>query len=248
MARRKRKPKSTAAERSPRGDSKSVAGVRIIGGRFRGRRIHYTGDARTRPMKDRLREAIFNLVGPSIRGKHALDLFAGTGALALEALSRGAGRATLIEQHHPTANVIRRNVAELGVETQAEVVAANVFIWGKMESGLFSLSRSSKPTGCNPWAYEPPRGESVLAQVPITPVPWVVFCSPPYDFYVSRTAEMLELIEGLIGSAPAESVFVVEADARFDFRLLPDPGAWNVRSYPPAVAGIFRKKQLFSPG
>ena len=229
MARRKRKPKSTAAERSPRGDSKSVVGVRIIGGRFRGRRLHYTGDARTRPMKDRLREAIFNLVGPSIRGKHALDLFAGTGALGLEALSRGAGRATLIEQHHPTADVIRRNVVELGVETRAEVVAANVFIWEKMRAGLFSPDPATDGARSVP-ATIPPHS------------PWVVFCSPPYDFYVSRTAEMLELIEGRIGSAPAESIFVVEADARFDFRLLPDPEAWNVRSYPPAVVGIFRKK------
>lgn len=247
MAQRKRKPKSNAADRSRDGDSKSVSGVRIIGGRFRGRRLHYNGDIRTRPMKDRLREAIFNLVGPSIRGKHALDLFAGTGALALEALSRGASRATLIEQHHPTASTIRQSVVELDVEARAEVVAANVFIWCKMEMGknggeLFSPSRSSKPTGHNGLADEPPRGESVIAQVPITPVPWVVFCSPPYDFYISRTAEMLELIEELIGSAPAESIFTVEADARFDFQLLPDPEAWNVRSYPPAVVGIFRKQ------
>ncbi len=238
MARQKRKPKSTAAERSPRGNSKSVAGVRIIGGRFRGRRLHYTGDARTRPMKDRLREAIFNLVGPSIRGKHALDLFAGTGALGLEALSRGAGRATLIEQHHPTADVIRRNVAELDVETRAEVVAANVFIWEKMGAGLVSLGATDAGP---PLAVEKEPQSRIRS-------PWVVFCSPPYDFYVSRTAEMLELIEGLLGSAPTESIFVVEADARFDFQLLPDPGAWNVRSYPPAVVGILRKKQPFSPG
>ncbi len=53
---------------------------------------------------------------------------------------------------------------------------------------------------------------------------------------------MLELIAGLIQAAPGGSVFVVEADARFDFGRLPDPQAWNVRSYPPAVVGIFRKE------
>ena len=162
-------------------------------------------------MKDRLREAIFNLIGPSIRGKHALDLFAGTGALALEALSRGADRATLIEQHHPTANIIRQNIAALGVEGQAEVVAANVFIW---------FRRGMAPTDN----------------------PWVVFCSPPYDFYLDRVDEMLELIAGLIQSAPPESVLVVEADARFDFQKLPDPPAWDVRPYPPAMVGIYRKE------
>ena len=94
-------------------------------------------------MKDRLREAIFNLIGPAIRGKHAVDLFAGTGALALEAISRGAERATLIEQHHPTANVIRQNIAALGVQQQAEVVAGNVFIWWKKQRGVCAGTRSS---------------------------------------------------------------------------------------------------------
>ena len=84
-------------------------------------------------MKDRLREAIFNLIGPAIRGRHAVDLFAGTGALALEALSRGAEHATMIEQHHPTANIIRQNIATLAVQQQADVVPANVFIWWKMQ-------------------------------------------------------------------------------------------------------------------
>jgi len=167
-------------------------------------------------MKDRLREAIFNLIGPSIRGKHAVDLFAGTGALGLEAISRGADLATLIEQHHPTANVIRQSIASLGVQ-QAEVIAANVFIWWKMQSvGMAPVLSADKP--------------------------WAVFCSPPYDFYVGRADEMLELIAGLIQSAPVESVFVVEADPRLDFQTLPDPQAWDVRSYLPAVVGIYRKE------
>jgi 16S rRNA (guanine966-N2)-methyltransferase len=167
-------------------------------------------------MKDRLREAIFNLIGPAIRGKHAIDLFAGTGALALEALSRGAERATLIEQHNPTANLIRQNIAELGLDRQAEVVVGNTFVWWQRQSGLQGATVGSNDK------------------------PWVVFCSPPYDFYVERTAEMLDLIAGLIGAAPAESLFVVEADARFDLGQLPDPQAWDVRAYPPAVVGLLR--------
>lgn len=178
---------------------------------MRGRRIHYSGDERTRPMKDRLREAIFNLIGPDIQGKHALDLFAGTGALAFEALSRGAARATLIERHFPTAAAIRRTAAELGLAEQAEVVAADVFLWKIKGSGVFNSTA------------------------------WAVFCSPPYDFYVSRDAEMLKLIEGLVRSAPAGSIFVVESDARFDFGRLPEAASWAVRSYPPAVIGIYRK-------
>jgi 16S rRNA (guanine966-N2)-methyltransferase len=159
-------------------------------------------------MKDRLREAIFNRIGSAIQGKHAVDLFAGTGALGLEALSRGAAGATLIEQHFPTAKIIRQNVAALGVEAVARVVTASAFIWQQRRPEL-------------------------------GPAPWVVFCSPPYDFYVERREEVLRLIGGLMESAPAGSIFVVESDRRFDFALLPEAEAWDVRSYPPAVVGIY---------
>lgn len=161
-------------------------------------------------MKDRVREAVFNLVGPSIRAKHALDLFAGTGALGLEAISRGALEATLIEQHAPTAAVIRKNVAELGIESICHVVTANVFFWARQRPEL-------------------------------GPAPWIVFCSPPYDFYVDRTDEMLDLLGCLIERAPPESIAVVECDARFDPSTLSESDAWDVRSYPPAVVGVYRK-------
>ena len=87
--------------------------MRIVGGKYRGRQIRYDGDARTRPMKDRVREAVFNLVGPAVKGTIVWDLFGGTGAMALEALSRGADRATIVERRFPTADVIRENVSRL---------------------------------------------------------------------------------------------------------------------------------------
>jgi 16S rRNA (guanine966-N2)-methyltransferase len=232
MAKRSKKPNVTAGGRMSGGVVRPPAGLRIIGGQFRGRRLHYSGDLRTRPMKDRLREAIFNLIGPDIRGKHAIDLFAGTGALALEAVSRGAGRATLVEQHNPTADIIRQNIAELGVQQRAEVVVGNTFIWWKLQNKPISDPAS---LGVTP------------ASLRFDDTPWAVFCSPPYDFYVERTDEMLELLTGLIGAAPQESVFVVEADGRFDVQRLPDAQAWDVRTYQPAVVGIFRK-ELRNPG
>ena len=78
---------------------------------------------------------------------------------------------------------------------------------------------------------------------PLPAEPWAMFCSPPYDFYVERQAEMLALIEALIRAAPPESVFAVEADERFDYGLLPRPEQWDVRTYPPAVMGIMRLDQ-----
>ncbi|HIQ22133.1 MAG TPA: hypothetical protein EYH34_12995 [Planctomycetes bacterium] len=188
----------------------SPVGLRIIGGRFRGRKLAYSGDRRVRPMKDRIREAVFNLIGPDVVGKHAIDLFAGTGALALEALSRGAARATLIEQHRPTVRLAMANVRALGVESLCRLVEGDVFVWHR-------------------------RGP------PLGPTPWLVFCSPPYDFYTHRLDDMLQLLGGLIASAPAESVFVVEADRRFDWSCLPHPDRWDVRSYRRAWIGIYRK-------
>jgi 16S rRNA (guanine966-N2)-methyltransferase len=112
-------------------DDGPVVGLRIIGGTLRGRRLQYSGDLRTRPMKDRVREAVFNLLGPGVKGSHAIDLFAGTGALGLEAISRGAARATMIERHLPTTRLIEQNAAALGVASQVEVVFGDAFTWVK---------------------------------------------------------------------------------------------------------------------
>ena len=160
-------------------------------------------------MKDRVREAVFNLIGPSVRGLHAIDLFAGTGALGLEALSRGAATATFVERHFPTAATIQRNVAELGVADRATILPANVLLWSRRMPDL--------PSGL-----------------------WLVFCSPPWDLFVNERDAMLALLDALIDAAPPASQFVVEADERFDLRLLPRPDEWQIRAYPPAIVGILR--------
>jgi 16S rRNA (guanine(966)-N(2))-methyltransferase RsmD len=188
--------------------------LRVIGGRLRGRKIAYTGDFRTRPMKDRVREALFNLLGPSVQGSHALDLFAGTGALGIEALSRGANRATFFEKHFPTAELLGKSLAELGLLEQGEVIAGDTFL---------QVRRMRRDGPC-------------FAVVE----PWAIFCSPPYDFYVDRRDEVLKLLDDLLAQAPLRSVVIVEADRRFDFTQLPHPDEWRVRDYNPAVVGIYR--------
>lgn len=163
-------------------------------------------------MKDRVREALFNLLGPDVRGKHAIDLFAGTGALGFEAISRGAARATLIERHFPTARVIRQNMADLGVESQCHVFAADAFLW-------FRQQQASNP--------------DLLAGQP-----WLILCSPPFDFFVDRLPEMHRLLAELLRAAPVTSLMAVEADQRFDWTTLQDLGDWDIRRYPPALLGI----------
>jgi len=95
--------------------------VRIIAGTHRGRRIAAPAGAATRPTADRVREAMFSIIGP-VDGLDVLDLFAGSGALGLEALSRGAASATLVERARPALACIRSNAASLGLEDRVRVV------------------------------------------------------------------------------------------------------------------------------
>jgi 16S rRNA (guanine966-N2)-methyltransferase len=95
--------------------------VRIIGGRHRGRRLNFSPGRGLRPTPDRVRETLFNWLQGEIRGAGCLDLFAGSGALGLEALSRGAARLCAVEQNRPVAQRLRDNIALLAEDSVAEV-------------------------------------------------------------------------------------------------------------------------------
>jgi 16S rRNA (guanine966-N2)-methyltransferase len=95
--------------------------VRIVGGRLGGRRLVAPHDAATRPTADRVREALFSILGP-LDGERVLDLYAGTGALALEALSRGALSAVLVESRKQALDAMDANVAALGASSEVVIV------------------------------------------------------------------------------------------------------------------------------
>ena len=95
--------------------------MRIIAGEFRGRRLAAV-KGRIRPTSDRVREAIFNILGPVVVEAKVLDLFAGTGALSLEALSRGAREAVLVEDQGTALGILRRNLGALGLESRTRVL------------------------------------------------------------------------------------------------------------------------------
>jgi 16S rRNA (guanine966-N2)-methyltransferase len=116
--------------------AQEATALRIVGGHFRGRKLQYAGDKRVRPMKDRVREALFNLLGPAVKGLFAIDLFGGTGALALEAISRGAVGALIVERHIPTAKVIRQNITMLELDEVATLVVADTFAWSRRDVNL----------------------------------------------------------------------------------------------------------------
>jgi 16S rRNA (guanine966-N2)-methyltransferase len=95
--------------------------MRVIGGEFRRRTLQSLPGLDVRPTPDRLREALFNILAPRIEHTTFTDLYAGTGAVGIEALSRGAARAIFVEQKHAAAKTIRDNLRALGIENRAEV-------------------------------------------------------------------------------------------------------------------------------
>lgn len=124
-----------AGKGSGKGPGKSAPGraqpgkVRIIGGRWRGTRLNVADAPGLRPTSDRVRETLFNWLQPMLPGARALDLFAGSGALGLEALSRGAAGAVLVERDPALAAELRALAARLPGGEAAQVVQADALAW-----------------------------------------------------------------------------------------------------------------------
>src|SRR5574337_687564 len=95
--------------------------MRVIAGEFRSRKLKSLAGLTTRPTPDRLRESLFNIRAPRVAGATFIGAYAGTGAVGIEALSRGADRAIFIEKNRAAVEVIRDNLRSLGVENRAEV-------------------------------------------------------------------------------------------------------------------------------
>jgi 16S rRNA (guanine966-N2)-methyltransferase len=102
--------------------------LRIIGGEWRGRRIRFPGEGGIRPTPDRVRETLFNWLMAHVAGSRCLDLFAGSGALGLEALSRGAAHATFIERERSNVTSLRETTALLA-PGRSTVIEADALAW-----------------------------------------------------------------------------------------------------------------------
>ena len=100
--------------------------MRVVAGRFSRRRLRSMRGCETRPMLGRMRQRLFDILQGSVEGSVFADLYAGTGAVGIEALSRGAERAIFVESSPRAAGVIRRNLSSLGVRERADVRVASV--------------------------------------------------------------------------------------------------------------------------
>lgn len=159
--------------------------MRIIAGTLRSRPLKAPPGLSTRPTSDRLRETLFNVLALRIEGAAFLDLYAGSGAVGLEALSRGAAKATFVERAPAALKVLRGNLERLGITTGALVRAQSV--------GAFLRSAANA-------SPKPEKNE-------------VVFLDPPYDA-VDEYAATLRTIGGDAAAILADSAMVVAEHRR----------------------------------
>jgi len=123
--------------------------MRIIAGAFGGRRLR-APRGKVRPSGERLREAWFSILGAQLAGARVLDLFAGSGALGLEALSRGASHADFVERHRPSLDALRANIAALGVGAQCTVHRADALPFtATLTPGTYDVVFADPPYASN---------------------------------------------------------------------------------------------------
>ena len=127
--------------------------MRVIAGKFRSRQLKSLRGTALRPTSDRLRETLFNVIADRVEGSRFLDVFAGTGAVGIEALSRGAREVLFIENHGPAAALIEKNLESLGLRAEARVFALDA---------LRGLQRLAGEAAAEPKDYD------------------IVFLDPPY--------------------------------------------------------------------
>lgn len=191
--------------------------LRIIAGSMRGRKIQYNGDPAIRPMKERTRESVFNLLGGDLSNTIALDLFGGTGILAMESISRGSVKATVLELSRPAVSTIVENLKLLKLDQQIQVLNVDTLRWLR---GFATIMRT--------WPA----------------LPWVVYCCPPYRMWHESTERLTEGIVALYEASPAGSFFVCETEQDFDVRQHIPSIEWDVRPYKPAFIAIGQKPPI----
>jgi 16S rRNA (guanine(966)-N(2))-methyltransferase RsmD len=163
--------------------------MRVIAGLYRSRQLKSLNTSKLRPTSDRLRETLFNVLSPKISGAHFLDLFAGTGAVGIEALSRGAATALFVENHPPAAKLIRENLASLKIAGPASVLAMDA------HSALEKLQKRQIQES-QPFAYD------------------FIFLDPPY-----AAADEYLRVMNFLSAAPfvsANTVVIAEHARKFE--------------------------------
>ena len=145
--------------RSVRTPGKGVGQVRIIGGKWRGTRLPVPDRPGLRPTSDRVRETLFNWLQPVLPGARVLDLFSGSGALGLEAISRGAAHAQLVEADPGLAQALADSVRRLDAADAVAIHRGDALAWVRSDAGPFDIVFVDPPFAAGMW-------EAVIAALP----------------------------------------------------------------------------------
>ncbi|OWK37949.1 RsmD family RNA methyltransferase [Fimbriiglobus ruber] len=175
--------------------------VRIVAGTLRGRKITCMVHPGMRPTPQMVREALFSILGNAVPGRVFYDVFAGTGVVGLEAVSRGATRAALLEQNTRQAADIQKYAELFGVADKVQVLKADAYRWAER--------------------WVPPIGGPVN----------LFLSPPFPDLQGEKLDAFSKLVTDLLAKAPDESVLVIQAEDGFPVDALPDLPAWDVRAY-----------------
>jgi len=127
--------------------------IRVVAGTAKGRRLRLVPGEGTRPVRDQVKEALFNILAPQIGGCSFLDLFAGTGSVGIEALSRGASQSTFVEKDPRAIATIRDNLEHTGLSDRAKVIQGDVFaVIGAGSKDQFDLVYVAPPQYSRLWS------------------------------------------------------------------------------------------------
>ena len=175
--------------------------VRIIAGEFRGRRLLAPKTDATRPITDRVKQSLFDILAPLIEGSTVYDTFAGTGSMGLECLSRGATRVVFFEADRSAVALLQRNIATLDVADRSRIIAGDLFRWFETNSAE-ALARTD-----------------------------LIFLDPPYRFLRERPEDLRRLATRMIESHLKPTGTIVFRHSAQDELHLPGLERTDLRTY-----------------
>lgn len=186
--------------------------MRIIAGEFRSRSILPPATGATRPITDRAKQSLFDILSPHVEGARVYDCFAGTGSMGLECLSRGAAHATFFEADRSAAALLRKNIAALGVRGRSTTIDRDLFKW---------FDASPPP---------PPERRAAL-----------IFLDPPYRFLVEQPAPLRRLAAKIAEAHLTTDGVVIFRHDEKDHLDLPPLRTVDQRTYGGMVIELMRR-------
>lgn len=189
--------------------------MRIIAGEFRGRKLLAPESDTTRPITDRVKQSLFDMIVADLPEAVVYDCFSGTGSMGLESLSRGARLALFFDADRSALNQLRKNIATLQVESRSRVVPGDLFKW-------FSQVRPAEDER-----------------------PTVIFLDPPYRFVIERSEQIRQLVGQMVTHHLAPGGFIVfRHDAKDNLSFAAEVDEFDKREYGGMVVRFLRKASV----